>query len=109
VPSATPAPRPGEQFAVRQGARLRRRRQAELRVYLGDPTCPSTPTTWSAPAGDPDGAKELVVLLDRSRAKHVGIIQSLLTTCRLQGVDPYTYLVDVLQRVSLHPPARSRT
>lgn len=36
-------------------------------------------------------------------AKQVGIIQSLLTTCRLQGIDPYTYLVDVLQRVSLHP------
>ena len=36
-------------------------------------------------------------------AKHVGIIQSLLTTCRLHNVDPYTYLVDVLQRVALHP------
>lgn len=36
-------------------------------------------------------------------AKHVGVIQSLLVTCRLQGVDPYTYLVGVLQRVSLHP------
>jgi len=33
----------------------------------------------------------------------VGIIQSLLPTCRLQGKDPYTYLVDVLQRVSQHP------
>ena len=36
-------------------------------------------------------------------AVHVGIIQSLPTTCRLQGVDPYTYLVDVLQRVGRHP------
>ncbi|PWV71453.1 transposase domain-containing protein, partial [Halomonas sp. A11-A] len=35
-----------------------------------------------------------------------GIVQSLLTTCRLQGVDPYTYLVDVLQRVALHPASR---
>jgi len=24
-------------------------------------------------------------------------------TCRLHSVDPYNYLVDVLQRVSLHP------
>ena len=24
-------------------------------------------------------------------------------TCRLHGVDPYTYLVDVLQRISLLP------
>ena len=30
-------------------------------------------------------------------------IQSLLVTCKLQGVNPYTYLVDVLQRVSQYP------
>lgn len=38
-------------------------------------------------------------------AQAVGIYQSLLATCRLQGVDPYTYLVDVLQRVETHPAA----
>jgi transposase len=36
-------------------------------------------------------------------AYDTGVIQSLLATCRLQGVDPYTYLVDVLQRISSHP------
>ena len=36
-------------------------------------------------------------------AQYVGVFQSLLTTCRLQGIDPYTYLVDVLQRVESHP------
>ena len=36
-------------------------------------------------------------------AECVGIFQSLLGTCRLQGVDPYTYLVDVLQRVEICP------
>jgi transposase len=39
-------------------------------------------------------------------AKHVGIVQSLIATCRLQGVDPYTYLTDVLQRVGQHPASR---
>lgn len=39
-------------------------------------------------------------------AKHVGIIQSLLVTCKLQGINPYTYLVDVLQRVSQHPASK---
>ena len=34
------------------------------------------------------------------------MIQSLLVTCRLQGVDPYTYLVDVLQRISEHPASQ---
>jgi transposase len=36
-------------------------------------------------------------------AQCVGIFQSLISTCRLQGIDPYTYLVDVLQRVEDHP------
>jgi hypothetical protein len=36
-------------------------------------------------------------------AQQVGVIQSLLTTCRLHDVNPYTYLVDVLQRIALHP------
>ena len=26
-----------------------------------------------------------------------------MVTCRLQGGEPYRYLVDVLQRVSMHP------
>lgn len=36
-------------------------------------------------------------------AEYVGIIQSLLYTCRIQGIDPYVYLVDVLQRIDTHP------
>lgn len=39
-------------------------------------------------------------------AKHVGIVQSLIVTCRLHGIDPYTYLVDVLQRVAMHAASR---
>ena len=35
--------------------------------------------------------------------EHVGIIQSLIATCRLHGIDPYIYLVDMLQRVGIHP------
>jgi hypothetical protein len=38
-----------------------------------------------------------------TRACYVGIVQSLLASCRLQGVDPYVYLVDVLQRIDTHP------
>jgi hypothetical protein len=33
-------------------------------------------------------------------------VQSLLTTCRLHEINPYDYLVDVLQRVGEHPAAR---
>jgi len=36
-------------------------------------------------------------------AERVATIQTLITTCKLQGVDPYRYLVDVLQRIAIHP------
>ncbi len=36
-------------------------------------------------------------------ADHVEIIQSLVSTCRMHGVNPYTWLVDVLQRITTHP------
>jgi hypothetical protein len=36
-------------------------------------------------------------------AKQVGIMQSLIVTCRLHEIDPHDYLVDVLQRVGQHP------
>ena len=39
-------------------------------------------------------------------AKHVGIVQSLLTTCRLHDVNPYDLLVDLLQRVAQHPASQ---
>jgi hypothetical protein len=36
-------------------------------------------------------------------AKQVGMVQSLLVTCRLHDIDPYDYFIDVLQRVGQHP------
>ena len=36
-------------------------------------------------------------------AAEVATIQSVLVSCRLQGVNPYIYLVDVLQRLSDYP------
>ena len=84
-------------------------RQAELRVYLGDPDVPiDTNHLERALRVIPMGRKNWLFCWTEVGAQHVGIIQSLLTTCRLQGVDPYTYLVDVLQRVSLHPARAGR-
>jgi len=39
-------------------------------------------------------------------AEQVGIIQNLMTTCQLQGIEPMVYLVDVLLGVSEHPRSR---
>jgi hypothetical protein len=36
-------------------------------------------------------------------ADYVGVIQGSITTCKLEGVDPYRYLPDVLQRLAQHP------
>jgi hypothetical protein len=38
-------------------------------------------------------------------AQHVGVVPSLIATCRLHELDPYDYLVDVLLRVGQHPAA----
>ncbi len=39
-------------------------------------------------------------------ARHVGILQSLIVTCRLHDINPSDYVVDVLQRVGQHPADR---
>ena len=78
--------------------------QEQLKVYLGDPEVPiDTNHLERALRVIPMGRKNWLFCWSEVGAKHVGIIQSLLTTCRLHNVDPYTYLVDVLQRVALHP------
>jgi hypothetical protein len=47
-----------------------------------------------------DGHKNWLFFCTEFGAEYVGKIQSLLVTCRLHGINPYTYFVDVLQRVS---------
>ena len=51
----------------------------------------------------PMGRKNYLFCWSELGAEQLGILQSLMVTCRLQGVNPYHYLVDVLQRVALHP------
>jgi transposase len=54
----------------------------------------------------PMGRKNYLFCWSEPGAEQLGILQSLLVTCRLQGINPYDYLVDVLQRVSLHPASK---
>lgn len=79
-------------------------REVALKVFLGDPHVPiDTNHLERALRVIPMGRRNWLFNWTEVGARHVGVIQSLLVTCRLHGVDPYTYLVDVLQRVSLHP------
>src|SRR5258708_3759116 len=84
-----------------------RERRVGLEIYLTDPDVPiDTNHLERALRVIPMGRKSWLFCWTELGAKHVGIIQSLIVTCRLHGIDPYTYLVDVLQRVSEHPASR---
>src|SRR6267142_309205 len=87
-----------------QAARYALAREAALKVFLADPAVP-TDTNHLEREIRPIalGRKNWLFCWTEVGARHVGIIQSLLASCRLQGVDPYVYLVDVLQRVDTHP------
>jgi transposase len=78
--------------------------QDQLKVYLGDPAVPmDTNHLERALRVIPMGRKAWLFNWTEVGAQQVGVIQSLLTTCRLHDINPYTYLVDVLQRIALHP------
>jgi len=81
-----------------------RERRVSLQVFLTDPEVPvDTNHLERALRVIPMGRRNWLFCWTELGAKQVGIIQSLITTCKLHGVDVYTYLVDVLQRVSIHP------
>lgn len=54
----------------------------------------------------PMGRKNWIFCWTELGAEHVGIIQSLICTCKLHNINPSVYLTDVLQRVSQHPASR---
>jgi len=84
-----------------------RERRFGLEVYLTDPDVPiDTNHLERALRAIPMGRKAWLFCWTELGAKHVGIMQSLIVTCRLHEIDPYDYLVDVLQRVGQHPADR---
>ena len=82
-------------------------RVEELQVFLSDADVPiDTNHIERALRPIPMGRKNWLFCWTEVGARHVGIIQSLMSTCRLHGVNPHRYLVDVLQRVGQHPASR---
>jgi transposase len=87
-----------------QAAEYALKREAALKVFLADPAVPIDTNQLEREIRPIAlGRKNWLFCWTEVGARHVGIIQSLLASCRLQGVDPYLYLVDVLQRVDTHP------
>jgi transposase len=79
-------------------------REKALRVFLEYPNVPmDTNGVERALRPIPMGRKNWLFCWSELGARAVGILQSLVSSCKLQGVDPYVYLVDVLQRIDSHP------
>ncbi len=79
-------------------------REAGLKVFLEDPAVPLDTNHLEREIRPVAlGRKNWLFCWTEVGARHAGVVQGLLSTCRLQGVDAYTYLVDVLQRVQTHP------
>jgi transposase len=79
-------------------------REASLRVFLNNPgVAIDTNHLERALRVIPMGRKNHLFCWSELGAEQLGMLQSLVVTCRLHGINPYDYLVDVLQRVSRHP------
>ena len=84
-----------------------KRREQALRVFLEDPDVPlDTNHLERALRPIPMGRKAWLFCWTELGAEHVGIIQSLISTCKLHDINPYTYLTDVLLRINEHPASR---
>ena len=87
-----------------KAARYALNREKALGVFLEYPEVPpDTNHLERAIRPIAVGRKNWMFCWTEIGAEYVGVIQSLLSTCRVQGIDPYTYLVDVLQRIDTHP------
>lgn len=79
-------------------------REKELRVFLNDPAVPpDTNHLERALRLQAIGRKNWMFHVTEVGARYGAIFYSLVQSCVLSGVNPTEYLVDVLQRISVHP------
>jgi len=82
-------------------------RVPQLKVFLEDPALPMDTNNIERQIRPIAlGKKNWLFCWSELGAEQVGIIQSLIATCKMHCIDPYTYLVDVLLRVGLHPASK---
>ena len=78
-------------------------RESNLRQFLLNPRLPmDTNHLERLLRRIPMGRKAWLFCWQETGAIAVGRIQSLIATCQLHDVDPYTYFVDILQRIDSH-------
>ena len=80
------------------------RRETQLKVFLEEPLLPMDTNALERQIRPiPLGRKNWLFCWTEIGAIYTGIIQSLICSCKLQGVNPFTYLVDVMLRLSSQP------
>lgn len=79
-------------------------REQGLRVFLDDQSvAPDTNALERMFRPHAVGRKNWLFHMTQRGARYTGIFYSLVQSCRLNDVDPYQYLIDVLQRIDSHP------
>lgn len=82
-------------------------REGSMRVFLSNPDVPlDNNHTERAVRPIVLGRKNYLFCWTEVGAEKVAIIQSLIYTCQLQGINPWDYLMDVSKRISTHPASR---
>lgn len=90
-----------------KAARYILKRNKELSVFLDDPAVPLDSNHLERQIRPiAMGRKNWMFCSIEAGARKVGILQSLISTCKMHGVDPFEYLVDVLPRVSEDPASK---
>ena len=92
------------QHALRKAFNYVLTREHQLRVFLEDPQVPMDTNHLEREIRPITlGRKNWLFCWTELGAEHVGLIQSLISTCKLHDINPQVYLTDVLQRISVHP------
>lgn len=80
------------------------KREVGLHVYLTNPEVPIDTNHLEREIRPiPMGRKNWLFCWTEVGADAIAILQTLIACCKLQGIDPFEYLVDVLQRIDSHP------
>lgn len=83
-------------------------RRATLEVFLGNPDVPpDTNQVENKLRGAKLGQRNWLFAWTEVGAEHTGIMNAMLATCWMQGVDARVWLTDVLLRIDSHPASRA--
>lgn len=52
------------------------------------------------------GRKNFLFVGHKRAGENLAVLYTLVGSCELNGINPYDYLVDVLQRIATHPAAK---